>query len=208
MPAFTYKTMVTPRVGPPNNGLTYGADEDLNKMAEPFEPDMPVDPMIGILAETLRRHPAAKRTLHPIQSFAGINVDSTLDSQTIDNPLAPIGSLLEQDGWVLLLGVDHTVSTSIHYAEKLAGRRQFVRWALLKDRIIECSGFPGDSSGFNQIADDLEGVVRRVEIGNAVVQAIPLKILVAAVVNRIKQDPLALLCQREDCERCNAMRNG
>jgi aminoglycoside 3-N-acetyltransferase len=206
MPTFTYKTMVTPRVGPPNNGLTYGRDEDLNKMAEPFHPDMPADPMIGILAETLRRHPAAKRTFHPIQSFAGISADAILDSQTIYNPLAPIGSLADQDGWVLLLGVDHTVNTSIHYAERLAGRRQFVRWALMKDRIIECPGFPGDSSGFNQIADDLEEAVRRVEIGTAIVQAIPLKVLIQAVINRIKQDPLALLCQREDCERCGAIR--
>jgi aminoglycoside 3-N-acetyltransferase len=206
MPTFTYKTMVTPRVGPPNNGLTYGRDEDLNKMAEPFHPDMPADPMIGILAEMLRRHPAAKRTFHPIQSFAGISADAILDSQTIYNPLAPIGSLADQDGWVLLLGVDHTVNTSIHYAERLAGRRQFVRWALMKDRIIECPGFPGDSSGFNQIADDLEKDVRRVQIGTAIVQAIPLQVLIQAVINRIKQDPLALLCQREDCERCGAIR--
>src|SRR5262245_51620475 len=36
MPAFTYKTMVTPEVGPQNNGITYGSDKDLNKMAQPF----------------------------------------------------------------------------------------------------------------------------------------------------------------------------
>jgi len=206
MPAFTYKTMVTPGVGPRDNGLRYGSDEGLNRMAEPFHPRMPVDPMIGALAETLRRHPSARRTFHPIQSFAGVNTDAVLHTQTIHSPLAPIGALAEQDGWVLLLGVDHTVNTSIHYAEKLAGRRQFVRWAMLKDRIIECPGFPGDSSGFNQIADDLEKAVRRVEIGHALIQAIPLKALIKTVVERIKQDPLALLCQREDCERCNAVR--
>ena len=72
MPTFTYKTMVTPEVGPANNGLSYGKEQDLNKMAEPFHPNMPSDAMIGILAETLRRYPSAKRTLHPIQSFAGI----------------------------------------------------------------------------------------------------------------------------------------
>ncbi len=207
MPTFTYKTMVTPEVGPPNNGLTYGKEQDQNKMAEPFHPYMPADAMMGILPEIFRKHPSAKRTYHPIQSFAGIQVDTILDSQTIYNPLAPIGALADQDGWVLLLGVDHTVNTSIHYAEKLAGRKQFVRWALTKDRIVECPGFPGDSAGFNQIADDLEKSLRCVEIGGATVQAIPLKVLFKAVVGRIKQDPLALLCQREDCERCNAVRN-
>jgi len=208
MPTFTYKTMLTPEVGPPNNGLTYGRDQDSNKMAEPFHPDMPADPTMGILPELLRRHPQAIRSFHPIQSFAEINADAILNSQTLYNPLAPIGALTEQDGWVLLLGVDQTVNTSIHYAEKLAGRRQFVRWALTHYRVVECPGFPGDSSGFNDIAPAIEKFVRRVEIGGALVQAIPLKKLVEVVINRIKEDPLALLCQRDDCERCRAIRVG
>jgi len=206
VPTFTYKTMITPEVGPPNNGIQYGREQGLNKMAEAFHPDLPADPSMGILPETLRRHPMAKRTLHPIQSFAGINAESILDAQTLFDPLAPIGALAGQWGWVLLLGVDHTVNTSIHYAEKLAGRRQFLRWALTKDRIVECPGFPGDSSGFNAITKDLDKVTRRVEIGNALVQTMPLRNLFESVVSRIKKDPLALLCQRADCERCNAIR--
>lgn len=206
MPAFTYKTMITPEVGPPNNGITYGKEQDLNKMAEPFHADMPADPTIGKLAETLRLRPSSRRTLHPILSFAGIHVDAILKAQTMLDPLAPIGALAEQDGWVLLLGVDHTVNTSIHYAEKLAGRRQFIRWALAKNRALECPGFPGDSSGFNDIALDIGKIIRCIEIGDALVQAISLKKLFKVVVDRIKQDPLALLCQRVDCERCNAIR--
>lgn len=206
MPTFTYKTMVTPQVGPPNNGITYGKDADLNRMAESFRADMPADPIMGVLPETLRRQPAARRTSHPVLSFAGLRADAALEAQTLLNPLAPIGVLAEEDGWALLLGVDHTVNTSIHYAERLAGRRGFVRWALTAGRIVECPGFPGDSSGFEAVAPDLEQDTRRVDAGNALVQAVPLKRLLAAVEARIKADPLALLCQREDCERCNAVR--
>ena len=61
MPAFTYKTMITPEVGPPNNGLAYGTQLDLNRMSEPFRYDMPVDPLIGTLPETLRHYPGAMR---------------------------------------------------------------------------------------------------------------------------------------------------
>ena len=206
MPTFTYMTMITPDVGPPNNGIIYGSDLDLNRMAEPFRPAMPADKQMGILPEVLRKHPRAKRTAHPIQSFAGIYAEKFLSVQSLQNPLGPIGALAEADGWVLLLGVDHTVNTSIHYGERLAGRKQFMRWALLPDRILECSGFPGDSAGFEAIAPELVNETRRVKIGDATVQAVSLRFLIQTVIERIKADPLALLCQRTDCERCNAVK--
>ena len=206
MPTFTYKSMLNPEVGPPRNGITYGSETDLNKLAEAFYPDMPADKMMGVLPEFLRKHPKAKRSSHPIQSFAGIRADAVINSQRIYDPLSPIGMLAEQDGWVLLLGVDHTVNTSIHYAEKLAGRLQFIRWALLQDRVVECPGFPGDSDGFNVIAPALDKYTRRVEIGNALVQAVHLKSLIKVVMDQIKENPFALLCQRQDCERCTAVR--
>ena len=206
MPTFTYKSMLNPEVGPPRNGITYGSETDLNKLAEAFYPDMPADKMMGVLPEFLRKHPKAKRSSHPIQSFAGIRADAVINSQRIYDPLSPIGMLADQDGWVLLLGVDHTVNTSIHYAEKLAGRLQFIRWALLQDRVVECSGFPGDSDGFNVIAPALDKYTRRVEIGDALVQAVHLKSLIKVVMDQIKENPFALLCQRQDCERCTAVR--
>jgi len=206
MPAFTYKTMILPEVGPPNNGLTYGAQRDLNRMAEPFRYNMPVDPLIGTLSETLRQYPGTMRTAHPILSFAGLNLDGALLTQTIYNPFAPISWLADHDGWVLLLGVDHTVNTSIHYAEKLAGRHQFVRWALTPNRIIECPGFPGCSDGFDAIRPDLEDFTRRVELSESFIEAVPVQPLLQIVETRIKNNPLALLCQREECKRCDAVR--
>ena len=206
MPAFTYKTMLNPETGPANNGITYGAQQDLNKMAEPFHPDMPVDPMMGIVPEVLRKRSGAKRSSHPIQSFTGIGLDAILNSQTPHNPLGVIGNMADEDGWILLLGVDHAVNTSIHYAERLAGRMQFVRWALMPDRVVECPGFPGDSEGFNAIAPDIQHITRRLDLGGALVKAIQLKGLIEAVVRKIRENPFALLCGRPDCERCNAVR--
>ena len=207
MPAFTYKTMVTPEVGPPNNGITYGVDKDLNRLAQPFTPDMPADPMMGILSETLRNHPEAKRTSHPILSFTGLRSDFILGAQTLYEPFAPIAALADEDGWVILINVDHSVNTSIHYGEKLAGRKRFIRWALMENRVVECTNFPGDSSGFNAIESYIRPDTRRVDLGGAFMQAVPLRRLFEAVQELIKLDPLALLCQRIDCERCNAIRN-
>lgn len=206
MPAFTYKTLITPEAGPPHNGLTYGSLRDLNRMAIPFHPSMSVDPMIGTLAETLRCHPGATRTTHPILSFSGVGVEDALLTQTLNHPFAPIGWLAGQDGWVLLLGVDHTVNTSMHYAEKLAGQKQFVRWAWTGDRIIECPGFPGCSDGFESIRPDIQDVSRRVPVGKSFIEAIPIRALLRVVEWRIKENSLALLCQRDACERCDASR--
>ena len=206
MPTFTYKTEIVPDVGPPNNGLTYGSGHDRNKMAESFRPDLRADPLMGILPETLRNHPSATRTAHPILSFVGINADLTLFTQTLYEPLAPLGALAELDGWVVLINVDHTANTSIHYAEKLAGRKQFIRWALVGNRVVECPNYPGDSLGFQTIESYLTFDTRRVPIGEGFIQAVPLQGLFDVVKELIKKNPLALLCERLDCERCNAVR--
>ncbi|MDK1081271.1 MAG: AAC(3) family N-acetyltransferase [Anaerolineae bacterium] len=206
MPTFTYKTMVTPEIGPPNNGITYGANQDLNRMTEGFHQEMPTDPLIGMLSEALRQFPGTMRTTHPILSFAGLNSNDVLDTQTIDNPFAPIGALDEKQGWVLLFGVDHTVNTSMHYAEKLAGRAQFVRWALTQEAILECASFPGCSNGFETIRTDISQVSRLVEIGASFIEAIPLRALLRATNHTIKRNPRALLCLRDTCKRCKAVR--
>ena len=163
VPTFTYKTMITPGVGPPNNGIEYGSGKDQNKMAEPFRVDMPPDKMMGILPATLLGEKEAVRTSHPILSFSGIQADEILLTQTLFDPLAPIRVLTEKGGWVVLINLDHSVNSSIHYAERLAGRRQFVRWALMPDRVVECPGFPGDSSGFNTIEEYVHHHTLRVD---------------------------------------------
>lgn len=206
MPTFTYKTEIIPDMGPPNNGITYGSGHDLNQLAEPFVPAMRADPMMGILPETLRQHPSATRTAHPILSFAGVHADPALFTQTLYEPLAPIGALAEQDGWVVLINVDHTSNTSIHSAEKLAGRKQFIRWALVGNRVVECPSYPGDSMGFQAIEPYLALDTRHVQIGEGFIQAVPLQRLFAVVQGLLKKNPLALLCERTNCERCNAVR--
>jgi len=206
MPAFTYKTMLTPEVGPPDNAISYGSGKDANRMAEIFDPGMPVDNAMGVLAESLRKHASALRSTHPILSFSGINAGQILASQSLIEPLLPIQRLVEAEGWVLLLGVGHSANSSIHYGERLAGRKQFIRWALTSQGVVACPGFPGCSDGFGAIASHLDDAVRKVNLGRGVIQAVPLVDLVDTVCAMLKEDPTALLCDREDCQRCNAVR--
>ena len=208
MPAFTYKTMLVPEEGPPDNGLAYGTYADANRQAQFFRPNMPVDRLIGAVPEALRLHPGARRSSHPILSFTGIQAGLYLDSQTIAEPLAPFRLLVEAEAWVLLLGVDHSANTAIHYAERLAGRRQFIRWALTPRGVVECPGFPGCSDGFNAIAPRLAYVVRKEQAGQALIQAIPMVDLVGIARAWLEVEPMALLCDRSYCERCQAVRLG
>jgi aminoglycoside 3-N-acetyltransferase len=206
MPTFTYKTMITPERGPSDNGINYGSGHEQNMLAEFYRPGMPADILMGIVPETLRQLPNAIRSIHPIYSFSGINADDAIKAQTLDNPFGPIETLTNNDGWVLLIGVDHTANTSIHYGEQLAGRKQFVRWALTPQGIISCPRWPGCSNGFNQIQPYIESVTKLIMIGQAEVKAYPLKDLISVVKQLINENPLALICEDMFCERCAEVR--
>lgn len=205
-PTFTYKTMIIPETGPEDNAARYGSSIDQNRMAEFFTPEMPADPMMGALSETLRCHPAAHRSAHPILSLSAIDLENALDAQSLEEPFAPVRVMSEMGGEVLLIGVDQRANTSIHFAERLAGRKQFIRWALTPSGVVECPGWPGCSDGFNQLAPFLSKFTRRTRIGQAEVQAIPLERLLKTTVDLLREQPLALLCSRQDCERCAAVR--
>lgn len=206
MPAFTTRTMVVPPVGPENNALDYETRGHNSVEAEFWHPDLSPDRDVGAVAQALRLHPEARRSSHPILSFTGIGAQKYLEAQTLKDPMAPIGELADDDGDVLLLGVDHRVNIAAHYAEQKAGRRQFVRWALTSAGIQECPSYPGCSDGFYVLSERLSGVRRRVDLGHGVVEAVPLRDLIHIVTGWIREDPTALLCDRPSCRRCQAVR--
>lgn len=207
MPAFTYRTMVIPEEGPPNNAIQYGSGVDINRVAEFYTQDLPADLELDEVAEALRQHPQAERSMHPILSFTGINSVDALQAQSIKEPLAPVRYFSNANGCVLLLGADHTVNVAIHYAEYLSGRPGFVRWALNQQKVVECPNFPGCALGFNAIEPYIKDSVRQVEVGATTVQMIPLQDLVRTVQELIIMDHHALLCDRHGCPFCDSVRH-
>ncbi len=206
MPAFTFKTMVIPEIGPPLNGMQYGQGRDLNRMAEFFDNSMPVDSLMGDVAESLRLQPETHRSIHPILSFCGIGVNDALASQTLQAPFAPIEHLMNDEGWVILAGVDQSVNTSIHLAEQMAGRMSFTRWALTEFGIVSCPNYPGCSDGFTQLDSKIAGITRTVKVNKAEIKAIPLAALLTKVTEMVHKNPKVLLCSRKNCPRCDAIR--
>jgi aminoglycoside 3-N-acetyltransferase len=72
--------------------------------------------------------------------------------------------------------------------------------------VREIPDFPGCSDGFDQLAPHVTGIGHSLHLGEATLWRYPLAAVVAKVVELIRQDPTALLCSDEGCERCNAVR--
>jgi aminoglycoside 3-N-acetyltransferase len=207
LPAFTMRTMIIPETGPVNNALEYGSGRDSNFNAEIFTKELAADEPYFEVANALQHYPGALRSSHPVLSFVGLGMNTALDAQNIHQPYAPIKSLLDLKGMVVLMGVDQTKNFSIHYAENLAGRKQFTRWALSAEGTLECNPFPGCPDGFNKINIHVEALKHQISIADQIWQAFSLQDFISVTSELLKKDPFSLLCNRLKCERCNAVRN-
>ncbi len=208
IPAFTSRTMVYPRVGPPDNGVVYLAMQAANARATFFHADLPADPEWGPFPEAVRRLPGTRRSEHPVLSFlaVGPQAEAAVAAQSILDPWGPIRWLHAEDGDVILIGADHTLNVAIHYVEALAGRKTFVRWALMDRRVVELPGFPGCRRGFGAAASLLEPATRRVHLSDWAVQGLPLERMVQILLDLLRRDPMALLCEDPLCLLCHAVR--
>ena len=106
----------------------------------------------------------------------------------------------------MLIGVDHTKNTSIHLGEQLGGRKTFTRWALVSDMVAECPGYPSCSDGFNAILPYMSPFITFAKIGDAEVQVMQAHVLIKTVQHMVSSKPEALLCDKEECPRCQAVR--
>jgi aminoglycoside 3-N-acetyltransferase len=205
-PAFTPQCLVVPEIGPDDNGLAYGGEAEHNAAAEIFQGGLPAAGAQGELANALLRGGKGQRSPHPLLSFVGVNAAEALAAQSLAEPLAPLAWLAEYDADILLVGCDHSWDVGLHYAEQIAGRKSFVRWALTDQGVVECPSVPGCADGFQAIASRLSGVARSGELGEARIEVVPLRDLVHLASGWIREDPRALLCDRPDCARCRAVR--
>ncbi|KUL28543.1 aminoglycoside N(3)-acetyltransferase [Actinoplanes awajinensis] len=87
-----------------------------------FDPLRTPSQWVGILPETVRCWPGARRSEHPQVSFAALGARATAmtDDHPLDEPFgerSPVGAVYRSYGKVLLLGCGHHRNSSLHLAE-------------------------------------------------------------------------------------------
>ena len=127
--------------------------------------------------------------------------------QTLEAPFMPIEWACKQNGWVLLIGVDHTVNTSLHLAEQMAGRSGFTRWAVQDEKIVTCQHFPGCSNGFNEASEALEGISTHIPLGNSRIFCHSMQAMIEIICLYLQKHPVGMLCKDSHCQRCQEYRH-
>lgn len=152
---------------PPDAWMDKWRDE-INASYPPFDPDLTPTDYMGWVAECFRKQKETIRSLHPYVSFAGrgrhakyITADQPVDFPAGEG--SPLAKIYELDGYVLLLGVGHHKSTSLHLAEHRAawpgkrveesreipvlldGQKEWVKWKELNSDDYSDFGLLGEA---------------------------------------------------------------
>ncbi|MBX3224820.1 MAG: AAC(3) family N-acetyltransferase [Labilithrix sp.] len=174
---------------------------------------------MGITAELFWRQSGVVRSTHPGGSFAaaGRLAERICAPQPLAPPHgvdSPPGRVHELGGQVLLLGVTHGESTTLHVAESIAG----VPYSVEHPCVVEVDGVATTvmipetdhcCAGFGRMDAWLSerGLQREGRIGNAHARLVDARDLVSVAVAHLTDDPLVFLCDpREGCEECDRAR--
>ncbi len=188
---------------------------------QPFDPaTTPAAPNLGIVADIFWRLPSARRGRHPFAFAArGPKADLITTDPLVLPPHqqdSPVGRVLECDGRILLLGVNHDANTTIHLAELLAGVPYRIPHHITvagengPERIdyLEndhcCELFRSADDWLGQAGRQSEGIV-----GHAPSRLVRSRDLIDTVLPHLKRDPLVFLHPTDfDCEECARARAG
>lgn len=167
----------------------------------------------GIIPETLRRRPAAVRSLHPTHSVAAAGAHAVRLTQdhvlsvTPCDELSPYGKLAAlPDAFIVLLGVTHESSTMFHHVEEMAGvdyhmQPGFVQATIVRGEerirrhlLLHRYGTPRDFSVMEPLFLE-QGIQRQVQIGAATVRLVNVAGMVRATLRAVMADK-RILCAR------------
>jgi len=170
---------------------------------------------LGAVAEALRRRPGAVRSLSPVASVAALGPAAAEicaghdRTPTAHGEGTPYWRIAERGGYVLLLGVDQDRNTMLHAAEEITRAAYLTPITANMSvhgeiRQVTYQLFPGPHRDFIGLDKELRrrGIVRLGTIGRARVRLMPARALIEAVVELLRENPAAVLCDNPACEDC------
>jgi aminoglycoside 3-N-acetyltransferase len=182
----------------------------------PFDPQTTPSSGMGITAELFRTQPGVVRSTHPGGSFSarGPLAERICAPQPLEPPHgkdSPPGRVHELGGQVLLLGVAHDASTTLHVAESIARVPYSIAHpcVLATGERVLIRESDHCCRNFNLVDGWLRerGLVREGRVGNATAKLADARDIVAVALPRLERDPLVFLCAPERrCEECDAAR--
>src|SRR5262245_27291451 len=172
---------------------------------------------VGLVADTFWRMPGVLRSDNP-HAFAAIGPHAAQITQPhpVDIPHgidSPPGRVFQLDGSVLLLGVGHDCNTTVHVAENLAGvrYRQPKYATVLEDgraRRYEYGETDHCCERFALLDEWLGEKQRRGSVGRAQARLARSQDIVAAALERLRQDETIFLHAPRACAECDEARAG
>jgi aminoglycoside 3-N-acetyltransferase len=209
VPTHSYFFAVGPPPGrrPERNGWDYEGfnPENWPGMGRVFTVESSeVSKEMGAIPAAVLRREGRVRGDHPIDSFTSLGAlaSELIQGQTPADVHAPLRRLCELNGQVVLVGVGLESLTLLHYAEQVAGRRPFIRWANgLDGQVLEVRT-GGCSDGFPKLDKSLAGIEQPLRVGNSQWRSLPAAQVVDAAVDAMAVDLSITACDRADCGRC------
>ncbi len=213
VPSFSYDYECAPPPGTnlERNGMLPPSPGAPVKHAIFRQQDNDVSAEMGQLPATLLARQNRERGQHPLNAFAAVGplAKELISGQTATDVYAPLSALVEMSGKVLLAGTDLTAMTLVHYAEMLAGRRLFIRWArdgngqVVPTRVGSCS------AGFGALNKVVEACSQEVDVHGARWTLLDAKSATLTLADAIRREPRLTHCGREHCLRCrDALQGG
>ncbi len=163
-----------------------------------------IDDRMGQIPRAVLRRPERVRGNHPHNSFAAIGPQAQLlnEEQAWDDVYAPLRELTRQRGFVLLAGVGLNRMTILHFAEVLAGRRLFRRWATGTDGSAVAVPVGSCSEGFPNLEPVLGMLARETTVGTSLWRLFPAAETVTTSAALIRTEPEITHCGNPECVRC------
>jgi aminoglycoside 3-N-acetyltransferase len=217
VPTFTYDNDAYP----PQKGLEYaqnGMDltiyqDALQGLTKCFDKDsQQISDSMGVLPKVILARAESIRGIHPVNSFTAIGpqAKNIIKQQSLLDVYGPYQYCYElKNASLLLMGIDFTGVTPIHYAEQKSGRTLFRAWANVKAKKGNENKLPVEvsigscSAGFNALQPMVDHLAQKELVGNSKWNCFEFTAFIKHISKQIIETPEITHCENAQCIRCH-----